>query len=58
MLYGEEERIIDQEKRCLPHFTKPGGPRDTLTWLLKHYEKVLDILQEIQDKTSGHSDAS
>lgn len=31
---------------------------DTLTWHLKHYEKDLDILPDIQDKTSGHSDAS
>ena len=29
-----------------------------LTLLLKHYEKVLDILHVIKDKNNGHSDAT
>ncbi|XP_056017385.1 52 kDa repressor of the inhibitor of the protein kinase-like [Ostrea edulis] len=60
MLYDEEERVFDQEKRCLPTLseTRWTSRVDTLTWLLKHYTKVLDILQEIENKTVGHSDAT
>ena len=58
MLYDEDEHIFDQEKRCLTAFceAKWTSRVDNLTWHLKHYEMILDILQEIQDKTSGHSD--
>jgi hypothetical protein len=49
-----------QEMRWLPAHceTRWTWRVDTLTWRLKHYEKDLDILQDIQEKTSGHSDAS
>jgi len=58
MLYDEDEHIFDQEKRCLTALceAKWTSRVDNLTWHLKHYEMILDILQEIQDKTSGHSD--
>ena len=52
MLYDKEERIFDQEKRCFPALCKSRWVSrvNTLTWLLKHYENVFDIFQEIQDK--------
>jgi len=53
MFYDEDEHIFDQEKRCLPALraTRGASRVNILTLLLKHYEKVLDILQVIKDRT-------
>ena len=60
MLYDEEEYIFDQEQRCLLAFcdVRWTSRADILTCLLKHYSTMKRFLQEIQDKTSGYSDAT
>ena len=60
LMYDQEEGIFNQEKRLLPTLaeTRWTSRTDTLTWLLKHYDKVLDILDEIQNQTVGNSDAT
>jgi hypothetical protein len=59
-MYDQEEGLFNQEKRLLPTLaeTRWTSRTDTLTWLLKHYDKVLDILDEIQNQTVGNSDAT
>ncbi|VDI03801.1 Hypothetical predicted protein [Mytilus galloprovincialis] len=59
-MYDQEEGLFSQEKRLLPTLaeTRWTSRTDTLTWLLKHYDKVLDILDEIQNQTVGNSDAT
>lgn len=59
-MYDQEEGLFSQEKRPLPTLaeTRWTSRTDTLTWLLKHYDKVLDILDEIQNQTVGNSDAT
>jgi hypothetical protein len=60
LMYDPEEGLFNQEKRLLPTLaeTRWTSRTDTLTWLLKHYDKVLDILDEIQNQTVGNSDAT
>ncbi|CAG2234857.1 unnamed protein product [Mytilus edulis] len=60
LMYDQEEGLFSQEKRLLPTLaeTRWTSRTDTLTWLLKHYDKVLDILDEIQNQTVGNSDAT
>jgi hypothetical protein len=59
-MYDQEKGLFNQEKRLLPTLaeTRWTSQSDTLTWLLKHYDKVLDILDEIQNQTVGNSDAT
>ncbi|CAC5381162.1 unnamed protein product [Mytilus coruscus] len=60
LMYDQEDGLFSQEKRLLPTLaeTRWTSRTDTLTWLLKHYDKVLDILDEIQNQTVGNSDAT
>jgi hypothetical protein len=60
LMYDQEEGLFNQEKRLLPTLaeTRWTSRTNTLTWLLKHYDKVLDILDEIQNQTAGNSDAT
>lgn len=53
MFCNKDEHIFGQAKRCLPELrgTRCALPVDILTLLLKHYEKVLGILQVIKDNT-------
>ena len=48
MSYDKEEHIFDQEKRQVVCRHKWTSRVDTLTWLLQHYGKVFDILQEFK----------
>ena len=60
LMYDQEECLFNQEKRLLPTLaeTRWTSRPDTLTWPLKHYDKVLDIHDEIQNQTVGNSDAA
>ena len=60
LMYDQEEGLFNQEKRLLPTLaeTRWKSRTDTLTWPLKHYDKVLDIFDEIQNQTVGNSDAT
>lgn len=60
LIYDQEEGLFSQGKRLLPTLaeTRWTSRTDTLTWLLKNYDKVLDILDEIQSQTVGNSDAT
>ena len=51
LIYDQAECLFNQEKRLLPTLaeTRWTSRTDTLTWLLKHYDKVLDILDEHHD---------
>jgi hypothetical protein len=48
IFYDEDEHIFDQEKRQVVCRHKWTSRVDTLTWLLQHYGKVFDILQEFK----------
>ena len=45
LMYDQGEGLFNQEKRLLPTLaeTRWTSQTDTLTWLLKHFDKVLDI---------------
>jgi hypothetical protein len=60
LMYDQEEGLFNQEKWLLPTLaeTRWTSRTNTLTWLFKHYDKVLDILDEIQNQTVGNSDAT
>ena len=60
LMYDQEKSLFNQEKRLLPTLaeTRWTSRTETLTWLFKHYDKVLDILDEIQNRTVGNSDAT
>jgi hypothetical protein len=51
LMYDQKEGLFNQEKRLLPTLTETRwtSRANTITWLLKHYDKVLDILD-------GHHD--